>query len=83
LLDSFRWQDYLAERPEVILWNNKPNLVICTHPHSGGVGAVLLNNSDDPPMNWGFVDEGPVEWRDVTISQHVFASVRQGPDGNL
>ena len=81
LLDSWRWQDYLACPPDIVFWGSKPNLVICTHPHSGGIGAVLLDNSDDPPLSWGFAeDDEPIEWRDVSMSQHVFVSVQQGPD---
>lgn len=83
LLDSFRWQDYLSCPPEIIYWENKANLVVCTHPHSGGVGAVLLNDTANPPLSWGFLDDDePIEWRDVTMSQHVFASVQQGPDAH-
>lgn len=84
LLDSWRWQDYLAEPPQLVSWNNKPHLAICTHPHSGGIGAVAVDEGDDPPLHWGFEDDdAPFEQRTVTMTDHVYLSVKQGPDDNL
>lgn len=82
LIDSWRWQDYLFDPPEIIFWDEKPNLVVCTHPCSGGVGAVLLTpGDDDSPLNYGFANEpAPIEWRKVPMTEHVFSMVEQGSD---
>ena len=80
LLDSFQWQEYLDRPPRVIYWDGKPNLVICTHSHSGGIGGLLLDETDDPKLSWGFADaDEPFEWREMTMSQHVYCSVERGP----
>src|SRR5262249_37315974 len=57
LLDSWRWHDYLFEEPRVLTWDSKKHLLVCSHPHSGGIGAVELSPGDDPPMYWGWEDE--------------------------
>ena len=80
LLDSFRWQDYLIEEPRVVIWDSRKYLLVCSHPHSGGVGAVALSSGDDPPMYWGWEDEeSPINRASGTFSEHVRLSVQRGP----
>jgi hypothetical protein len=80
LLDSWRWQDFLDEEPRVIYWGSQPFLLVCTHPHSDGVGAVATGEGDDPPLRWGWEDEdSPLPGGVEAFSDFVYFSIREGP----
>jgi hypothetical protein len=82
LLDSWRWQDYLCEEPAVVVWDKTPHLLVCSHPHSGGIGAVRLGAGDDPPMYWGWEDEeSSLQLATDRFSEHVRIAVEHGPSG--
>jgi hypothetical protein len=81
LLDSWRWQDYLIEQPRIVTWDSRKHLLVCSHPHSGGIGAVELTAGHDPPMYWGWEDEkSPMRLASEKFSEHVRLSVERGPD---
>lgn len=81
LLDSWRRNDYLAEPPQIVHWRSQPYLLFCSHPHSGSVAAVHLDQGDDPTYLVGFQDnDTPLEEETMKISQHVRISIQYGPD---
>lgn len=80
LLDSWRWLDYLCEEPMIVTWNAAQYLSVCSHPHSGGIGAVRLGAGDDPPMYWGWEHEqSPMQLAAERFSEHVRLAVEGGP----
>jgi hypothetical protein len=80
LLDSWRWQNYLDEEPSDVTWNCLSFLLVCSHPHSGLIGAVQLNAGADPLLDWGWEDEtSPVQQSDERFSEHLRLAVQRGP----
>lgn len=80
LLDSWRWQDYLAEEPRLIPWGSRKFVLVCSIPHSGGVGAVPVGEGEDPPLCWGWEDDAtPTEAGVDAFSDFVYLSIKEGP----
>lgn len=83
LLDSWRWQDFLDEEPRVVLWGRQKYIWVCSHPHSGGIGAVALGAGEDPPLCWGWDDEvEPMQPTVEAFSDFVYLSIKEGPGHN-
>jgi hypothetical protein len=80
LLDSWRWADYLNREPAVVVWDHMSCLLVCSHPHSGLIGAVQLEAEPDPLFYWGWEDEdSPYKPSNERFLEHLRATVRRSP----